>query len=198
LVYALKHPSTVKGMVLRGIYLVTKEEHKHYTGGGVGMFFPDVWEDAIKSVPKKYHKDIVKYYYKQNKSKNKKTRNKYAYDWTFYELSIAKLNYDKKKCRAIMKKNPVLWKAMSPLETHYIAHNCFIPNNFIMKNIKKIKHLPVSIINGRYDMICPPINAYNLHKALPKSKLFLTIAGHLRSEPANKTVLAKEVRRVCK
>jgi proline iminopeptidase len=198
LVYSIKHPETVKGMVLRGIYLSTKEENKHYSGGGVGMFFPDVWEDATKIVPKKYHKDIVKYYYKQNISKNKKTRNKYAYAWTFYELSIAKLEYDKKKCRKMMKKETKLWKAMSPLETHYIAHNCFLPNNFIMKNIKKIKHMPVSIINGRYDMICPPAFAYQLHKALPKSKLFLTIAGHMRSEPINKTILKKEVRRICK
>ncbi|MBN1644947.1 prolyl aminopeptidase [Candidatus Woesearchaeota archaeon] len=198
LVYAIRHRESVKGMVLRGIYLATKEENKHYAGGGVGKFFPEVWEDAVKITPKKYHTNIVKFFYKQNKSKNKKTRHKYAYAWTFYELCIAKLKFDKKKCRETMKKEPELWKAMSPLETHYIAHNCFLPENYIMKNIKKIKHLPVSIINGRYDMICPPISAYKLHKALPKSKLFLTIAGHLRSEPANHTVLAKEVRRLCK
>jgi len=198
LVYSIKHPETVKGMVLRGIYLATKEEEAHYTGGGVAKFFPEVWDRFDSLVPKKHKYHHTDYFLKQMKSRNKKKRDKYKYEWTFYELSIAKLNFDKKKCQNMMKKEKGLWKAMSPLETHYISHNCFIPKNFIMKNIKKIKHLPVSIINGRYDMICPPISAYKLHKALPKSKLFLTIAGHLRSEPANKTILAKEVKRLCK
>jgi len=198
LVYAVNHPGTVKGMVLRGIYLATKEEKKHYTGGGIGKFFPEVWEEAIKNVPKRYHRDIIKYYRKKILSKNKKMKNKFAYDWTFYELCIAKLNFDVNKVKNIMKNEPELWKAMSPLETAYISKNCFLPENYILKNIKKIKHLPVSIINGRYDMICPPISAYQLHKALPKSRLFLTIAGHLRSEPKNKTMLAQEIKRLCK
>ncbi|MBD3361904.1 prolyl aminopeptidase [Candidatus Woesearchaeota archaeon] len=198
LVYAINHPENVKGMVLRGIYLATKEENKHYTGGGVGNFFPEVWEEAIKDVPKKYHKDIIKFYHAKNISKSKKIRNKFAYAWTLYELNIASLVLDEKKNKKIMKKKPELWKGMSPLETTYIAKNCFLPNDYIMKNIGKIRHLPVSIINGRYDMICPPISAYKLHKALPKSKLFLTLAGHLRSEPANRSRLAKEIKRLCK
>lgn len=198
LVYAINHPETVKGMVLRGIYLATKEENEHYAGGGVGKFFPEVWESVTHVVPKKYHKNVVKYFYKQNMSKNRKTRGRFAYAWTFYELCIARLNFDVKKVREMMKKEKDLAKSMSPLETHFIAHNCFLPENYILDNIKKIRHLPVSIINGRYDMICPPISAYQLHKALPKSKLFLTIAGHLRTEPANRSRLAKEVRRLCK
>jgi len=95
-----------------------------------------------------------------------------------------------------MKKDK-FYKSMSPLETYYISNKCFLPENYIMKNVSKIKNLPVSIINGRYDMICPPITAYRLHKALPKSKLFLTVAGHLRSEPKNKQLITQEIRRVC-
>lgn len=198
LVYAIKHPKTVKGMVLRGIYLATKEEEDHYTGGGVEKFFPEVWHRFDSLVPKKHKIHHTDYFLKQMKSRNKKTRSRYTYEWTFYEICIAKLKLDIKKVKQMMKKEKQLFKAMSPLETHYISHNCFIPKDYIMKNIRKIKHLPVSIINGRYDMICPPISAYKLHKALPKSRLFLPIAGHLRSEPANQTILAKEVKRLCK
>lgn len=198
LVYAIKHPETVKGIVLRGIYLATKEENDHYTGGGVESFFPDVWERFTKLVPAEYKKDPTKYFSKQMTYGSKKQKAKFTYEWTFYELSIAKLNYSFEKAKKMMKKEKHLAAAMSPLETYYISNNCFLKKDFIMKNIGKIRHLPVSIINGRYDMICPPISAYRLHKALPKSKLFLTTAGHLMSEPANHSMLAKEVRRLCR
>lgn len=197
LVYAISHPDTVKGMVLRGIYLATDEENEHYTGGGVEKFFPDAWERFSKLLPKGFRGNPVKYFFEKMGSSNKETSYKYKYEWTFYEVSIAKLVFNLKESKKMAKEHR-LFKSMSPLETYYIANNCFLPNNYIMNNIKKIRHLPVSIINGRYDMICPPVIAYRLHKALPKSRLFLTVAGHLMSEPANKSMLAREARRLCK
>lgn len=196
LVYAISHPETVKGMVLRGIYLATKEENEFYTEGGVGLFFPDVWERFNKLVPKHRRKDAVKFFDEQIQSKNKKIKDKYTFEWSFYELCIARLNLDSVKVREEMKKDP-FYKSMSPLETHYIANKCFLPDNFILNNARKIRNMPVSLINGRYDMICPPISAYKLHKLLPKSRLTFTIAGHLQTEKHTRKVMIDEIRRLC-
>ncbi len=196
LVYAISHPETVKGMVLRGIYLATKEEDAHYTQGGIAPFFPEVWERFEKIVPKHRRKDAIRFFDEQIQSKNKEIKDKYTFEWSFYELCIARLNLDKEKVRKEMQKDP-FYKSMSPLETHYISNKCFLPDNFILNNARKIRNMPVSLINGRYDMICPPINAYRLHKVLPKSKLTFTIAGHLQSEKHTQKVMIDEIRRLC-
>ena len=196
LVYAISHPETVKGMVLRGIYLATKEEDKHYTEGGIALFFPEVWDRFSKLVPKHRRKDAITFFDEQIQSKNRAVKDKYTFEWSFYELCIARLNLDTAKVRKEMQKDP-FYKSMSPLETHYISNKCFLPDNFILNNAGKIRNMPVSLINGRYDMICPPISAYRLHKVLPKSKLTFTIAGHLQSEKHTQKVMIDEIKRLC-
>ena len=65
--------------------------------------------------------------------------------------------------------------------------------NYILRNAHRIKGIPVSIIHGRYDMVCSPLSAYLLHKQIKTSKLFFTVGGHSASDPETEKVLVREI-----
>lgn len=183
LVFAITHPEMVEGMVLRGIFLATEDEDKHFVGGGVKHFFPEAWERLISHVPRKERKNILAYYLSQMTSKDKGLREKYLYEWARYEISIMKLKApSEKKIKKILQE--FSYKSFALVEAHYIANKCFLEENFILKNTHRIAHIPSVIVHGRYDIICRPSSAYKLHKRLKRSRLHLVTAGHSSSEKA--------------
>ena len=198
LVYAIKYPKTVSGMLLRGIFLCSKEDKKHYFGGGIKNFFPDIWERFISNVPKKYRNEnnIPSYYLKMMNSKNKKIKEKYTFEWAYYEMSILKLKTKEGKILKLMKEGS--YKSLAPLEAYYLKNNCFISNNYILNNCDKISNIPISIIHGRYDFVCPAINAFKLHSKLKNSKLYIVCAGHSSSEKEIEKRLISEMNRFYK
>jgi len=196
LCYAIKYPKTVRGMVLRGVYLGTKEENHHFLTGGVRSYFPEVWERFISHVPKAFKKNPAKFYWKKMNANHNSTALKWCREWSLYELSALSLKYDQKKA---LKKTKGKWIIpFARLEAHYLMNNCFLPPNYIIKNAKKIKHIPCTMIQGRYDVICPPTTAYALHKALPKSKLYFVTAGHSSSDPEIKSALVREMKKIAR
>ena len=87
--------------------------------------------------------------------------------------------------------DPKEFYAFALFENYYMANGCFLEEGQLLKNAYKIKNIPIILVNGRYDMICPPINAYRLHKKLPKSKLVIAEgAGHwMGDKPIEKALL---------
>ncbi|OIO81492.1 prolyl aminopeptidase [Candidatus Pacearchaeota archaeon CG1_02_32_132] len=197
LAYAIKYPETVAGMVLRGIYIPSKEENEYFTYEAKDNF-PEQWKELASLVPEEIikKKQIEKYYYKKIISAEKDIREKYVKAWARYEFSISKLNYSEKKVQRVMKEVKV--EAFSAIELHYLTNNCFMPKDYIMNNLHRISHIPTSIIHGRYDCVCRPLSAYKLHKKLHNSKLFFTIAGHSASEEETQKLLTKEMDRIGK
>ena len=190
LVYAIRNPKRVIGMFLRGIFLATREENRFYTHD-VKNFFPAEYERMISLVPESRRNDVLRYYCRQMMGNDKKKRGKYAYEWSLYEHSILKLVPDKNPGKSI-KKFPCL--SLGVLETYYLSNGCFIPEGYILKNAKKLK-MPVSIAQGRYDLICPPVNAWKLHRMLPNSRIHFAISGHSGSDPETKKITKKEMSR---
>lgn len=196
LVFTLNYPEMVTGMILRGIFLAAKKDIDHYIGGGIKDFFPELWEEFLSLVPQEYRHEIVPYYFKQMHSKDEGTRKKYTYMWSYYESSFLKIKNPKKEIEEDLKSSP--YEALSILEAHYMIHNCFMEDNYIVNNAHKIPRMPISIVHGRYDFVCRPIAAYNLHKALKKSRLFFLAAGHSASEKPTERKLTSELRRFSK
>lgn len=196
LTFAITYPQKVSEMILRGIYLSTKEEEDYYIRGGAALFYPDAWERLISIVPNQYKSDPLPYYYEQIKTGSDKIREQFSYEFAYYEVSLISMNEGKAAIEKIMQAET--WKTLGPLEMHYIANRCFLSENYILQNIDKITSIPTSIIHGRFDMICPAKTAFTLHKALPKSKLFITTAGHFSSEKQNTRRLIAEVKRYAK
>lgn len=195
LLFAIGNPKMVTGMLLRGIFMGTKEEIKHYIGGGVAKHFPEIWERFISYVPKIKRGKIAEYFLKQMQSKDRKIKEKYLYEWAFYEYSISQLKLSLSQIEKEFKTDKS-YRSLSPIEAHYMMNNCFIEDKYILKNIKKITNIPTVIIQGRYDYVCPPEFAYLLYKKMKNAKIHFATAGHSGSDPEIKNRLIKEMEKI--
>lgn len=191
LVYAITHPEKVMGLIIRGIWLANQYGLDHYMNGGIKEFFPDVWDRFVSLVPD--GENPVDYYLDKMLSDDKKASDKYAYEWAYYELSFYTINKIDDPATLL---NSLSFKSLAILEAHYIKNKCFIPEDFIMKNVDKIVNIKTAIVQGRYDFICPPAQAFRLHSGLNDSVLNITNAGHSSSDEENTKALIRELKRV--
>jgi proline iminopeptidase len=178
LCYAVKYPNRPAGLILDGVYTATERQNEWLDRGGWRSFYPEIWEEYQKSVPAKYKDNPSSYHATKVLSKDPEEVKKSAYAYLKMELSLLKLDGE---LRAVdyAKFDPNSGK----IELHYISQKCFLPEKYILNNAENLK-MPIKIIQGRYDMVCPPETAYELHKALPDSELSWTINGHLRQHEA--------------
>ena len=191
LVYAIQFPERVSGMVLRGIWLANKYGLDHYIRGGIKEFFPEVWERFANLV--KEGQNPVDYYLKNMLSDDKKLSDKYAYEWAYYEMSFYTINKIADPAESL---KTFSYKSMAIMEAYYIKNNCFIPDDYILNNCHKIKDIKTSIVQGRYDFICPPVQAFSLHQQLNNSRLNVVNAGHASTDEEIKNSLISELKRI--
>ncbi|RKR04556.1 prolyl aminopeptidase [Flavobacterium sp. 90] len=181
LVYAIQNPNRIKKILLRAIFLANKESIEHYLNGGVEKRFPKIWKRFRDNVPTEIKASIAEYYLEKMINGTKEEKKYFSYEWAFYEISIFKNKISKKEVEAILEIIP--YEALSIMEAHYLTNNCFLDENYILKNLDKIIHIPVKIIHGKQDAICPLKFAIELNSKLVKSELFIVEGGHSDSEP---------------
>ncbi len=178
LLYGIKYPGRVAGMVIDGVFTATRAEYDWLDKGQWRTFFPEVWEEYAASVPTAHRDDPTAYHFKQIFKGDAEARKKSAYAYVRMELALLKLD---------VRYDPGPFAKFDPgnglIELHYMANHCFIEPDYIPKHAAKLNML-VGIIQGRYDMVCPPTAAYALYKALPKGRLVWTINGHLKQHEA--------------
>lgn len=181
LAYAEAYPKNVSGMVLRGVFMATKEEIDHFYHGGVGRYFPEIYEALLSTLPEPSRRPLPDYLFRLIQEGSQADKAKYSRAWVKYEGKISGLEVPDEAIKNwIENSNPY---AFSLFENFYMANGCFLEEGQLFKNAEKITHIPTIIINGRYDVICPPVTAYRLHKLLPKSKLIIAEgAGHWMGE----------------
>jgi proline iminopeptidase len=181
LAYAEAYPENVSGMVLRGIFTATKEEIDHFYRGGVSKFFPETYEKLLSSLPEPEKQPLPDYLLSLVQSKDSSDRAKYSRAWAEYEIKLASLEFPDDAMDHIFKEfNPY---AFALLENFYMANDCFLEEGQLLKDVHKIHDIPLVMVNGRYDMVCPPITAYRIHQELPKSKLVIAEgSGHWMGE----------------
>lgn len=182
LVYALKYPDTVKGMILRGIFLAERAECGDYLDGTIDSRFPEVREHFLSRVPKSARLNPAEYYYVQMTSGSSQRRKRFAYEWTRYELARMRLQ-PKSEAELDKEIRSFPYESLAVLEAYYIRNFCFLEDGYILKNVRRLPQVPISIIHGRYDDICPVENAFRLHKVLPHAELQVVVAGHASTDP---------------
>jgi proline iminopeptidase len=196
LIYAIRNNSKVLAMVLRGVFLGNKDEAYwafHYSSK---YFYPEII-DAIENKLKEKNKKIFLKLGKMLESKKKNIKTISSIIWEKYERTLSVLNPGKinlKKIKKIKKKK----LPNSPfLEWHYTKNNFFLKKNEIISNIKTIKNIPTIIIQGRYDLICPPKSAFLLAKNMSNCDLkIIENSGHSASEPNIKINILKAIDKI--
>lgn len=181
LIYAQSHPDHTTALVLRGVFLMTQSELDWFYGGGAGRFFPDTWANFVNLVPEDERGDLIAAYHARLFSGNMQQETKYAQAWSAWENALASVHSSGQSGRP-----PGHYaRAFARLENHYFTHKGFLPEDgHILNQMARIQHLPGWIVQGRYDMICPPISAYNLSQAWPRANLHMApLSGHALSEP---------------
>jgi proline iminopeptidase len=179
LAYAIKFPERVNRMILRGIFTGRQSEIDFMDEGGIRHMFPDVWAEFLGSVPPEYEKNPRDYHLPRILGDNPTDAKISAYAYSRLEGSIVALD-DRKSVEPFDDFDPIPTK----IECHYLAHGCFLPDNFIIDNAPSLS-MPVQIVQGRYDAVCPPTTAYELDNLLQNSTLTWTLAGHSGNDRNN-------------
>lgn len=181
LVYAQTHPKRVSQLVLRGVFLATKAELDWFYGGGAGQFWPEEWAKFTDVIPASEQHDLIAAYHKRLFENDIREQTKYARLWSGWESALAMLETRQDRGSA-----PGEYaRAFSRLENHYFVNNAFLDEKTaILNNLDQLADIPGVIVQGRYDMICPPVSAYKLAANWPKAELkIIPTAGHALSEP---------------
>ncbi|MFQ6093685.1 MAG: prolyl aminopeptidase [bacterium] len=193
LAYAETYPENVSGMVLRGVFTATKEEIDHFYHGGVRTFFPEVYDRLLGPLQESDRRPLPQILLELVQSEDPVVREKYSKIWTRYEFKIGALETSDEFIDEYLQGEDVMDRIYSfaLLENYYMANDCFLEEGQLLRDADKIRDIPVIIVNGRYDMVCPPITAYRLHQKLPKSKLIIVEgAGHwMGDEPIERALL---------
>lgn len=185
LIYAIRNPERVLSLVLRGIFLCRKLDIDWLYQNGVEQFFPEYFEDYMNHLSEEERKDALTSYYKRMTSSDRTVALQAATKFANLEsitstIKTVEPNSDDKHILEI-----------ATLEAHYFVNDSFLPSdNYILENTNKIENIPTYIVHGRYDMVCRPSSAYDLHKKLKNSKLYYTnLAGHSLFEEETKEKL---------
>ena len=180
LIYGQAHPDRTAALILRGVFLMTQPELDWFYGGGAGRFWPDLWAEFVNAIPQVERGDLIAAYHKRLFSGDTPQEMTYARLWSHWENALA----------SIENNGPLGYGASSHahafarLENHYFVNAGFLSEDQqILANMDKLQDIPGVIVQGRYDMICPPVSAYNLAQQWPRARLtMIGKAGHAMSE----------------
>jgi len=182
LVYAQTHPMRVRHLVLRGVFLSTQTELDWFYGGGASRFFPELWARFTAMIPEDERGDMIAAYNKRLFSGNRSEETRYGRAWSAWETALASIESSGTSSYG---GSGEYARAFARLENHYFCNACFLSESQqILNNMDKINGIGGTIVQGRYDMICPPTSAYELSRKWILSDLrMIGKAGHAMSEP---------------
>lgn len=177
LAYAETHPENVLGLILRGVFLCRPSEIEWFYQKGANHLFPDYWENYLAPIPEEERGDLVKAFYKRLTGSDEIAQLSAAKAWSFWEGSTMMLEPNPKMANSYLETKKAL--AMARIECHYFINNTFLEPDQLLRDVDKIAHIPGTIVHGRYDVICPLDNAWQLHKRWANSELsIIRDAGH--------------------
>ena len=193
LAYAQQHPERVYGLVLRAIFLGTLEETEWAFGTGPRTFYPDLWEEFIELVPEAERHNPIPVFGKRLENPDPKIHIPASQTWGQFERTLSSLLPSATTLLAARESEGSGVVPNTPfIEWHYIKHKWFFSPNQLMEGASRLKGIPGIMVQGRYDMLCPPKTAYKLAQHWPDAELrIVPCSGHAISETKIKTTLIK-------
>ncbi len=182
LAYAETYPDRVLGLVLRGIFLCRPHEIRWFYQEGANRLLPDYWQDFLKPIPPEERKDLVSAYYQRLTGSDELARLTAARAWSIWEGQAATLHPNPAVVNHFGSTHTAL--SLARIECHYFVHDSFLQPNQLLANAYRLAGIPGFIVHGRYDLVCPVENAWELHQAWPSAALhIIPDAGHSATEP---------------
>lgn len=181
LAYAQTHPSRVIGLVLRGVFTLRRSEIRWYYQDGASRIFPDLWEGFLAPIPVAERHDLIGAYRRRLSHPDPGVRLPAARAWSRWESDTVTLRPDTRWNGALPDE---VTATFSRIENHFFAHGGFFDEGQLIRDVPKIRHIPCTIVQGRYDMCTPLRTAWDLARAWPEADLqIVEEAGHTFTEP---------------
>ncbi|MGD1937204.1 MAG: prolyl aminopeptidase [Cyanophyceae cyanobacterium] len=183
LAYAETHPERCTEIILRSIFMLRQQEIQWFYQEGASFIFPDFWEDYLAPIPVEERDDLVRAYYRRLTGGDTVARQEAAIAWSTWEGRTSKL-FPSKGLASKMA-DPEFAAAFARIECHYFINGGFMESDsWLLDNVSRIQSIPGAIVQGRYDVVCPMMTAWELHRAWPEAEFCLIDdAGHSMSEP---------------
>ncbi len=190
LAYAQAHPERVSALVLRGIFLCRDHEIRWFYQEGASRVFPDYWEDFVAPVEPEQRHDLLRAYHRLLTGGDELRRMAAARAWSVWEGRCATLEPNPEVVAHFRGSHVAL--AMARIESHYFVNKAFLEPNQLLRDAHRLADVPGTIVHGRYDVICPVQNAWELHRAWPRSELAIEPrSGHAAGEPEISAALVR-------
>jgi proline iminopeptidase len=194
LVYAQAHPERVLGLVLRGVFLATRAEIEWFVDG-MRRIFPEAWREFTKFLPTRERAHVLASYYRRLTDSDPRVHSAAAFAWDRYETACSTLL--PRPEGSVRADGDAGALAIARIEAHYFMNDAFLAPNQILERVPRIRHLPCTIVQGRYDIVCPPVAADALARAWPEAEyIVVPDAGHSVREPGTTRELVAAVRRM--
>lgn len=194
LAYAQAHPASVTALVLRGIFLGRPEEVDWFLTG-MGRVFPEAYAAFVGHLPPAERRNLLRSYLKRLTNPDPMIHMPAARAWSLYEGSCSTLVPATEGASSFSQDRAAL--GLARLEAWYFAHDLFLPPEGLLGRMDRLAGMPAEIVQGRYDMICPPCAAFDLAHAWPGgvSLTMVPDAGHSALEPGTRRALIAAVER---
>ena len=191
LAYAQKHPQAVTELVLRGIFMLRRWELEWFYQEGASRLFPDVWQPYRDHIPQAERGDMIAAYHRRLTSDDESVRLAAARAWSIWEggTSYLRIPADYTTSHG----DPRFALAFARIENHYFTHGGFFEvEDQLLRDASRIADIPGVIVHGRYDVVCPIQNAFDLHAAWPAAELLVSpLSGHSALEAENIDALVR-------
>lgn len=191
LAYAQKHPDVVTEMVLRGIFTLRRRELEWFYQEGASAVFPEAWEEYLAPIPAAERGDMIGAYYRRLTSDDAQTRLTAARAWSVWEASTSNLFINASQVAHFGNAEYAL--AFARIECHYFVNGGFFESDTqLLDDVPRIRHIPAVIVQGRYDIVCPMMTAWALHRAWPEADFVVVPdAGHAAFEAGIRAALVR-------
>lgn len=195
LAYAQQHPEAVTALVLRGIFLSRQEDFDWFYYRGAPQVHPEHYQDFMAPVPESQRDALIRAYHQLLNDPDASVRERAAQSWTRWELRASRMRPDEEDI--LEASAPEKAVPMARLEAHYFINRCFLESAQLLHGVGRIRHLSGMIVQGRYDMVCPPEAAWTLHEAWPEAEFeWVPEAGHSAMEPGIASALVSATDRL--
>ena len=182
LAYAQTHPESVTELVLRGIWLVRQSEMEFEFGNGASWVFPEEWEEFVSFIPVDERDDLIEAYFRRLTSDDEEMRLAAGRAWGNWE-----------SCKFSLVPNPSMIgdheeaysNVLARMECHYMRNRAWLKSDTqLLDDVGRIRHIPTVMVFGRYDLITPLKNGWDLKKVWPEAELIIIPdEAHAFNEP---------------